>query len=398
MSLPAILLNFGGESVAGAVVVFSDDQAPKIIYSHEVFYPAERMVHAREKISLDLFKKATAEVLAKLEKDGLSKLVHSPATSLVDHLQSHRIKQIHCTFASPWFLSQTRIIRIEKKQPFTITDKILKKLIEDEAQSFLNENGLTHESKEIIETKLISTKLNGYETAVPQGKKARDLEVAVYISIVSKNVKHQVQAQVSSAFVGVPISFHSFPVATFGLVRDIPQAPQHFLLIDVDGFVTDITIIKNGVALQTITVPYGANQFLKAIMKDQHSSFEMALSTLSLQGMGTLVNTTKKVIKSPLDEAQKKWQGAISEAVGLLSEECFIPGVIYLTADGRLQNFFAHLLLSQSFGREASDGSSFKVQVLDRAFLKTILNSDDASTRSDNLIISTLFINKLVKN
>ena len=252
-----------------------------------------------------------------------------------------------------------------------------------------------HEELELVEKHIVGISLNGYETAQPKGKKYKEMDVALYFSIVGSELLKQVRAQVQGVFRRAVIDFHTFPLVTVSVVRNVPSIPQHFLLVDVDGEVSDFTIVKKGVAMQTITVPMGAEHFLRALKKGAGISPETALSVLSLHGLDALSDETKAKVAPLLKKASSEWQSSVSESIGLLSEECFVPGTMIVVAEDRLQSFFAELVSDHSLGHGASDGTPFSVISLDRAFLKKHYEVDAPEVHAVNLLISALFISKI---
>jgi len=367
--------------------------APKILYSCEETFPVHRVGQDMNSAIIIVLKR----VVDRLEKEGLSHLTFTKMGSL----KSDAVRTVHCTLASPWFLSQTKIVRETKESPELFSEKALDEMLQREAHAFCDAFATSeygerfHEELELIESKVVSLSLNGYETAEPKGKKMKELEAAFYFSIVGTELLKQIREITAAVFHRAETVFHTFPIVTFSVVRDVPTIPQHFLLVDVDGEVADFTIVKKGVAMQTITVPMGTQHFLKALQKGAGISPETALSMLSLHGLDTLSDETRAKVEPVLKKACKEWQGTVSESMSLLSEECFFSGTVIVAAEDRLQSFFANLISDHSLEHGASDGTPFSVLMLDREFLKTHYKVDAPEVHSVNLLITALFISKI---
>ncbi len=416
--VPVILLHIEGERVSGGLAIRDCSETkpasdalgtlantatagatcrvPKILFSCEETFP----LHRTAKPGKDMAAAAITvlkKVVDRLEKEGLQHLTFTP----LGGLRSDAVGEIHCTLASPWFLSQTKIVREVKDTPELFSEKALDELVKKEANAFADAFAASeygerfHEQLELVESHVVSLSLNGYETSRPKGKKMKELEVALYFSVVGSELLAQIREVVQPIFRRSTINFHTFPMVTFSVVRDVASVPRHFLLVDVDGEVSDFTIVKKGVAMQTITVPMGSQHFVRALEKEAGISPETALSVLGMHGLDSLSDETKKRVEPVLKKASKDWQASVSGSIALLSEECFVPGTVMVAAEDRLQPFFATLISDHSLGHGASDGTPFSVLALDCNFLNTHYQMNAPEVHSVNLLLTVLFINKL---
>lgn len=390
---PVILLHIEGECVSGAVALRGQQGvAPKILFSCEETFPLHRVGKDMNGAIILVLKK----VIDRLQKDGFQHLTFTHMGSL----NGEAVRDIYCTLASPWFLSQTKIVRESKAAPEVFSEKALEDLLQREAHAFCDAFATSeygerfHEELELVESKVVSLSLNGYETARPKGQKLKEMEAALYFSIAGTELLKNIREVTSAVFHHAAVTFHTFPMVTFSVVRDVPTIPQHFLLVDVDGEVSDFTIVKKGVAMQTITVPLGAQHFIRTLQKSAGISPEVALSILGMHGMDSLSDETRAKVEPVLKKACKEWESSVSESISLLSEECFVPGTVIVAAEDRLQSFFSTLISDHSLGHGASDGTPFSVISLDREFLKKHYQIDAPAVHSINLLVTALFISK----
>lgn len=385
------LIHVEGERVSGALALrgsgdveasAAHGRLPKIIFSCEEVFPVHRPEQDMGMVVVDVFKK----VLARVEKAGMVK--------------NESVREVHCTFASPWYLSQTKIVREVKDAPELFSQKALEEMVERESHAFCDAFAKSeygerfHEALELVERNMVSLSLNGYETAQPKGKRYKEIETALYFSVVGSELLKNVRETVARVFHRAHVSFHTFPLVTFSVVRDVPNVPHHFLLADVGSEVSDFTIVKKGVAMQTVTVPLGAQHFIRSLQKGAGVSPETSLSVLSLHGMDALSDETNAKIVPVLKKASLEWQTAISESIRLLSEEYFIPGTVIVAAEDRLQAFFANLFSDHSLSHGPSDGTPFSVVRLDRDFISKHYHVDAPEVHAVNLLLTSLFISK----
>lgn len=391
---PVVLLHIEGERVSGAVALREQSGlAPKILFSCEEVFPLHRPGQSMNTAIISVLKK----VVDRLQKEGFQHLTftHLGTTNAT------AVQSVHCTLASPWFLSQTKIVRNTTANSELFSEKALQEMVQREAHAFCDAFATSeygerfHEQLELVESNVVSLSLNGYETAQPKGKRHKELEAALYFSIVGSELLKQIRETIVNVFHRAETRFHTFPMATFSVVRDVSTIPQHFLLVDVDGEVTDFTIVKKGVAMQTITVPMGSQYFVRALEKGAGISPESAFSIVGMQGMDSLSDETRAKVEPVLKKACRDWQASVSESISVLSEECFVPGTVIIAAEDRLQSFFSVLMSDHALGHGASDGTPFSVISLDREFLKRHYQLEAPAVHSINLLITALYLSKI---
>ena len=400
MALPqeiGLLIDIGSEGVSTALAIFpathetpvSAPNIPHIVY--ESFHPAALQKESDVNAVIGTMVSTLTQALIKVEKEG-------PTALAFTKLGHQKINKVHITLSSPWYLSQTKVLKVRKDAPFAVTADFMKNLVELEKKNFRESLALGpyaanfNEKLQVIESKVILTKLNGYETNKPAGKTALKVEVALYLSVASEELVKKITSEVEKKKPGVPIVFHTFPIVAFSSVRDLPDVPAHFLLVDVGAEMTDI---KRGIAVQTITLPHGKNELLRAILKYNRAGTEATSSLLSLYTSGKLDAETKRQIQGALTKPTKEWQLALSESLERLSEDRFIPGAIYLVVEAAAGSLYSNLISGQALGHGGSSGTPFSVTLLDHDHIKSQCNIEHEISDDPSLALEALFINKV---
>jgi cell division ATPase FtsA len=93
--------------------------------------------------------------------------------------------------------------------------------------------------------------LNGYETPKPLNQKAKELTMAIFVSVSGEQVLKKIENTIAKHFYFRQIKFSSFAMASFAVVRDM-HAQENFLLINVGGEVTDISMVKKNTLQESI--------------------------------------------------------------------------------------------------------------------------------------------------
>lgn len=193
-------------------------------------------------------------------------------------------------FSSPYYVSQSKIIRLPKLHPFKITDKFLKNLIADETTSFKKR----WRGTEVIEAEKIRVDFD-------------DLEISFYMSLGIKSMQDKLQECISHSFGETPVRFQSFPFVAFNALKTVMDISEDLLLADVGGETTDLILIRNGILEETISFPLGENFLIRKIAAAFHFPLEESFSLLRQYMRGDLHADTHKKVREIVENATAKW-------------------------------------------------------------------------------------------
>src|SRR3989344_682560 len=330
----AVVFDVGSASVGGALFSVQDQGVPKILYSVREPITLEQEVDADRFLILTM---NTLEIVAsKISKAG----VGAP-------------DKVFCSLSSPWYISQTRVIKLKKNTPFVFTSKLADELIKKEISIFREE----HMDKYFkagnpvrsIELKNIKTLLNGYETSTPLNQKVEEVEMIVFISMSGEEVLKKMEDTIDKHFTHKNIIFSSFAMASFTVVRDIFIHQDHFLLVDVAGEMTDISMVKKGVLRESVSFPIGRNFMIREAASLLSCSLNEAESCISLFKDGHASLETQKKVEPVISKLKREWLEKFQESLANLSSDISIPATIYLAVDEDFKDFFSQTIKTEQF-------------------------------------------------
>lgn len=307
------------------------------------------------------------------------------------------------SFASPWYVSQTRIVRVSRSEPFTITEKGIKKLIEQEIEVFRNYRlpqyrKVVEEETRVLEAESIQIKLNGYDVVSPYGVSAKDMEMAVYVSMSPKKVLDAVGQKVSKHFHARSTVFHSFPLLAFSTIRDIFVEANDFLFLDISGEVTDISIIRGDVLLETVSFPLGKNFLVRRIASALNTLPDEAGSLLRLYGEGKTDEATKMKIQTIFVTARIEWLRFFTESLANLSKDLALPHKIFFTADSDVALWFAQAMENEELSRYTFTDEPFSVTVFDTPILSGFSSVASDAPKDPFLLLEAIFAAKAIEH
>lgn len=376
-----LVFNIGSSSVGGALFLAQKSGIPKIIFSTREPIPIE------EQVEIDRFLSLTTQSLEIVAKKILGAGMGAP-------------KRIFCVLSSPLYVSQTRIISYKKNTPFVFTTKLADALIQKEIKIF-QEDHLTKYATvgggiRTIELKNIKTMLNGYETANPLNQSAKELEMIIFISMSGEQILKKIEDTIGKYFHFNQIKFSSFTMLFFTAVRDIFKQQENFLLVDIGGEVTDISMIKKNILRESISFPLGRNFLTRGVASGLDCTMAEANSFISLFKDGHAEKTVAKKLSLIMKELQKKWLEKFQESLANLSHDISIPSTIYIAIDKDLADFFSETIKSEQFSQYTLAESKFEVVFLSTELLHGIATFKEPIIREPFLIIDSIYINRFL--
>lgn len=376
-----LVFDIRSSSVGGALFWLQSSGIPKIVFS------IREPIVLEKKIDIDRFLSLTAKsldiVASKIYKSGLG----APS-------------RIFCVLSSPWHASQTRVINLKKNAPFIFTSKLADELIKKEIGLFEEEHSAEYvpagSSIRSIELKNIKTTLNGYETPKPLNQKAQELEMTIFISISPEQILKKIEETVRAHFHFKDIKFSSFTLSSFAVVRDMYINQENFLLVDIGGEVTDISMIKKNVLRGSISFPLGLNFIIRGVASALNCSLDEAQSFISLFKDEHATGSVIKKLEPVIGRLKIEWLQKFQESLANLSNDISIPATLYIAVDKNLADFFRQTIETEQFNQYTLTESKFKVIFLGAELFHDIVMFEENTVRDTFLIVDAIYINRFL--
>ena len=372
-----------GSSSVGAALFYKDGTS-----SPEIIFTVREAIPTTEKLEFDRFLDVTLKAL-----ESVAKTISLSGLGVP--------KQTHCVLSSPWYASQTRVINLEKNVPFVFTDKLADSLIQKEIALFEEQHITPHEGTakkaRMIEFKNMKTSLNGYVTAKPIGEKAKKVEMVLFISMSPEYVLQKFEESIGRHLHPKNIKFSSLVIACFAVARDMFIIRENFLLIDIGGEITDISMIKKDILRESISFPLGRNFLFRSLSEGLGGqSIDDAKSLISLYKEGHIEDTMKTKVDAVLAKAKADWLKQFQTSLIALSNDISIPSTIFLTADEEVTDWFIETIKTEQFNQYTLTESKFKIIVLNTVMLHGIATFKDNVMRDRFIILESIYIDRFL--
>lgn len=379
-----LVFDIGSSSVGGALFLMQSSGIPKIICS------IREPIIFEKKINFDRFlvltSRALSVVAGKIYKKGLG----AP-------------QSIFCVLSSPWYASQVRTIKLEKNAPFIFNQKLADDLIQKEIASFeaehLNKNSEEIKSRlRLIEQKNTKTILNGYKTENPFNKKAKEIEMSLFVSMSPEYILKDFEDAILKHFHFKNIKFSSFAMASFIVARDIFAHQDNFLLVDIGGEVTDISMIKNNALRESISFPIGPNYIIRGMASELRCTLAEAKSFFSFYKDGHADDPTALKLDPIMNKLKTSWLGKFQESLASLSNDISIPSIIFVAVDKDYANFFSEAAKNEQFNQYILTESKFQIVFLDTGVFHGAAIFEDDTVRDSFIVIEAIYLNRFFVN
>lgn len=252
------------------------------------------------------------------------------------------VRSLYAVLHAPW--SQTRTVSVRSDlstEDVRITDAMIGRLGQDALEGVSKEERAT-----MYEATTIRVMLNGYPTADPVGKSAREIELTALMSGCDQGIKGAAQTAIEALFPGIPIIWRSFTRAIISLFGEISPYGQ-YVAIDMCPDATRVISYRFGV-LEERTVPEGVATILARLAK---APPEETLSNIRMLSRDACSTDACEKIQKAMAIAEPELVRVFGEALGQLATPRRVSNELLLVTHPDLETwlapFFARIDFSQ---------------------------------------------------
>lgn len=376
----SLLIDIGSASVGIALAKIEKGQHPHILAS------------VREDISFQEI--LSSHRFMRVMEHSLSSALKKIETSTK---KFGRPSHIFCTLSSPWFILKNRSISISRVNEFGITPDEISKLIDSDIELLKEDlkGTLPGADVRIIEKKVVQIKLNGYEVKNPYGQRSSRLELNFIVGLSSKKVIESIEKRLSNFFHIKSIHFGVFPVAAFGVIRDIFPEEKNFIFLDITGEATDITLVNNNLLIETVSFPRGSNFFVRELSLGLRTVHEEGATLFAMFLRNELDEKRRPLIEEVITRSESEWHKRFRKALGEILKNRASVRSVFFTSDTDVARVFSRLI---SKGDDEDPSSRPLVaHHLDQAIVSNFVTFETGITRDPFVVIEALFALKLIE-
>jgi len=389
VSETAIIFDIGSASVGAALVQLQDPGKPKILYSTRKDMNFVQDITSERLISG--MRSSMESAALDLQKSGVAK--HG----------GRNIKKIYCVFSAPWYVSQTKTVHSSFNKDKTITDSHIDKIVKNEEIEFVDTASSEYANKKkeelhILEHNIVQMRLNGYEVTDAHGKRAKSLDLSIFMSMIPDVAAQTAIKAVSKVFHTENLHMHSFGLASYSVLRSIFADTDDFILVDVSGEVTDVLLVKDDVLIESATFPFGKNKLARDLSKSIGTTPEEAISRVVLHGKGdvegvVVLGKTQELVSGLKD----KWNASLQMILKDFSRDYPIPQKLFFLADENVTPLFKHFIETGSVSNFISPEGTFTATPVENKLFNEYVEYGVDVKKDPFLSIEAVFFNSAHK-
>jgi cell division ATPase FtsA len=379
-----IALDIRSSSIGGALFIHRKNETPLIKYSFrkDVYFESTQ----NNEDFVDRMMVLLDDVLKKIQSTGLVKIT--------EDLQNKKIEEVICVFASPWYKSQIKNFNIKKDEEIKFTEKVLGNLIK-EKEKIIKVNT---DEEVIVDDKILSVYMNGYEVEDPIGKKSANISVSFYTGIIGKQTMNTVSEKIRNVFTVENINFTTHPVSIISVIKSRYKSLKDFLIVDIGGEMTDLGLFKGSVLQNVVTIPRGINYFVRKLQKDCSFDKNTAISHLNLIYDDKIHETCAPKSKTLVKRVEKEWLTEINNVVKDSWTKQVIPPTIFVTVDNNANELAKNILTSkEAYMKALTINREPLIHVISTKNVKDLANYDAGVTRDSLLSVIVNYSTFLLK-
>ena len=387
------LFDIGSASVGAGLAIVGRDAKPTIVYQ------TRTPIQFQENMEFERFVDITIAAL--------SKATHTLITEGFRHLTftkhgTRSIDSICVSFASPWYVSQVKVVEHTYDTPQEITRQHITDILQKEEAAFLNSKlsqyaEQTEEKPEIIDRRVIGITLNGYSVDAPYGKKATTCTVTMLLSAISERVHTQVAHVLDSAFHNTPVVYDTFGLIAFSTLRDLLHQTDSFLFCDVTGEVTDVGLVREGDLLRLGSFPEGKRDLVRAVIKKFATKPREAESALAQYAREEASSDETLKMEEVVYTHRNVWQKAFQELLTTFNEGYAVPHTVALMADSAVIPIFEGYITGLQHKGPIGVDQKIGVVLLNEAFFTPHIHKRGKIVVDPFIAIITLFYDKVAR-
>jgi hypothetical protein len=335
----SLVIDIQSGLIRGALILNKENTEPHILFV--VTRPIIHKPHTDSTYLTKAMLKTLSEVVDMLGQEGV---IRAQALGYNKKLLS----RVHYILSSPWVLSSSKTLKIHFDKDTEITEKFVQNLLEEERmkiedkfkESNHNFSGQTFNTDLVfIEHKIFEMKLNGYKVNKYDGRKASSLEISFAATLSSNRLINRINSEVKKILNLKKIEYHSALLLNFIAMRLIVPEKNNFISIHVHNELTDVVVVKDGLASHLASFPFGTSTLLRKISAVLGESRETSESTLTLLFSDKLEASQAENLKNKIKPLIQHWYREYVKSIDYKDDNTFSPKTIYLSAHSHVEIF-----------------------------------------------------------
>jgi cell division ATPase FtsA len=207
--------------------------------------------------------------------------------------------------SSPWSTTQTKTISLDTKPNTEINYRHVDDILKNHKKQLQLDKNLA-----VIEEKVTTIKLNGYEVKNFTKHIASHLEISYIISISSRDFIKSIQAICKKYTTSKKIHYHSIISLLQLGIRDTFPDTFSGSIINIHGELSEVTVLDRGRNIFTASFPYGYKTLLRKVSEKSKHKHHSTDSLISMYEKNILIHSNNHEFEA-IRQSLKEWKNVL---------------------------------------------------------------------------------------
>lgn len=312
-------------------------------------------------------------------------------------LKGHSFKFVNVAviLSSPWYISETSIIKMKEQKPFIVTESLINNAKEDIIKAYRDSHQV---DVEVLEQKIIRILLNGYPTNEPIKKKVQTLDMNIFTSFARHSSIEGIKQVVEQHFATKNIHIHSQSLVAFSVIGNTWKDMSQYIITDITSQLAELVSVRKGILSEAASFPKGKQFLVKSVAGGLGVSTEVAESLLKMRSGGHAEPDLVAKIDKSLEAAKKEWLKDFSDALRVMSASSSLPNKFILFAPKDVMPIFSEYIQGEEYQQFSFAEGKFEVKQVNVADLLPFCSIRPGTEQDLSMVLGALFNNDGIKN
>ncbi len=290
-------------------------------------------------VSLSLVKRVPIGSGSHTSRENITGLAQGALKTLLPEFKTALIHNARVVLASPWYSSKISTIATQSEKPIRISHATVTHAIEGYRAK--QDKGGKSAARSHVESVVTQMSVNGYATTLKKTVIGSSLKIMLYESEADNAFLKALSDSVHGMFPHARISFHSFPLLVFIILRDM-RDEQSFVFIDAGGEITDVGVVFRDSLAFLGSFPRGSAGLMRDL-SDPQKGLADATSRLALFVREELSAEEQAAFGPVFAKASNVWGGELAKMLESARAGIPIPQTTFVIADREEVRWFARI-------------------------------------------------------
>jgi len=222
---------------------------------------------------------------------------------------------------------------IDEAELANIIQRVEQRAYEQVRKYFRKETARSELDVRVIYAEVQEIKLDGYQVVNPLGFTGKEISVGLFNAYIPKAHLAVFEDIVAALKLDI-ISIVSQPYAVFQFLSKYITSLGDFILIDIGGSITEISLIRKGRLEDVKSIPMGGSSLTKSIAENLKIGFAEAEGIKMRLAEGGVSKRVEKKIEDIVSRDVELFTRGLEEVLGEFSQLALLPSRIYAYGGG----------------------------------------------------------------